>query len=143
MGYAWTLAGGLKLEPQLQYTRTNVDGLDTLVTGNGMRFHSEGGDSSRGRLGVSLRKSFGEAEKGWAWTPWGSLGAVREFDGESGYAINDVVFGETTVEGTSALLEAGFTAQHRSWSIHGGISWQEGGAVDGFIGGQLGVRYSF
>jgi outer membrane autotransporter protein len=142
-GYAWTLPGGLKVEPQLQYTRTNVDGLDAWVTSNGMSFRNESGDFSRGRLGVSLRKGFGEADKGWAWTPYGSVSAVRDFDGTNRYTINDAFTGETTVAGTSALLEAGFTATHHDWSIHGGINWQEGGAVDGFLGGQLGVRYSF
>ena len=31
MGYAWTLSGGLKIEPQLQYTKTSVNNIDTLV----------------------------------------------------------------------------------------------------------------
>jgi outer membrane autotransporter protein len=32
LGYAWTLSGGLKIEPQLQYTKTSVNNIDTLVT---------------------------------------------------------------------------------------------------------------
>jgi len=32
MGYAWTLGGGLNIEPQFQYTRTKVDNIDTLST---------------------------------------------------------------------------------------------------------------
>jgi outer membrane autotransporter protein len=85
LGYAWTLSGGLKIEPQLQYTRTSVDKLGVLESGGGMSFRADGGDSSRGRAGVALRKSFGEADSGWLWTPYASLSAVREFDGKSSY----------------------------------------------------------
>jgi len=143
LGYAWTLSGGLKIEPQFQYTKTSVDDMDVLETSSGMTFHNEGGDSSRGRLGVAVRKSFGEADAGWLWTPYVTLSAVREFDGETVYAINDVFHGETTLEGTSTLLELGFTARHQNWSIYGGLNWQDGGAVNNFFGGQLGVRYTF
>jgi len=142
-GYAWTLSGGLKLEPQLQYTRTSVDKLDVLVSGSGMAMRIDGGDSSRGRAGLALRKNFGEAGKGWSWTPYGSLSAVREFDGKSGYAVNGLFTGETRVDGTSALLELGFSAHHQGWSLYGGLNWQDGGAVDSFLGGQLGLRYRF
>jgi outer membrane autotransporter protein len=143
MGYAWTLEGGLKIEPQLQYTRTSVNNFDVLTTTTGMNFEEDGGDSSRGRLGVSIRKGFGEADNGWLWTPYATLSAVREFNGKSAYAINNTFFGETSVEGTSALLELGFTARHQNWAIYGGLNWQDGGAVNSFFGGQLGVRYTF
>jgi outer membrane autotransporter protein len=143
LGYAWTLSGGLKIEPQFQYTKTSVDELDVLETTTGMSFHNEGGDSSRGRVGVALRKSFGEADAGWLWTPYVTLSAVREFDGETQYTINSDFHGETSLEGTSTLLELGFTARHQNWSIYGGLNWQDGGAVNNFFGGQLGVRYTF
>jgi len=143
LGYAWTLSGGLKIEPQLQYTKTSVNNIDTLVTSTGMTFAHDGGDSSRGRLGVAIRKSFGEADTGWLWTPYATLSAVREFDGESVYLINDTFVGVSNVEGTSALLELGFTARHQNWSIYGGLNWEDGGAVNSFFGGQLGVRYTF
>jgi outer membrane autotransporter protein len=142
-GYAWTLWGGLQVEPQLQYTRTNVDKLSVLLTSNGMSFANEDGDSSRGRLGVALRKRFGDADTGWLWTPYATLSAVREFDGESHFAVDEAVFGSNTVEGTSALVELGATARHGNLSLYGGLNWQDGGAIDGLWGGQLGVRYSF
>jgi outer membrane autotransporter protein len=141
-GYAWTLAGGLEVEPQFQYTRTSVDKI-YLSTSSGMDFVSEGGDSSRGRLGVSLRKGFGDADTGWLWTPSATLSAVHEFDGDHAYAINGDFHGSTSVEGTSALLDLGLTARHDNWSVSGGLNWQDGGAVDSFFGGQLSVRYSF
>jgi outer membrane autotransporter protein len=142
-GYAWSLSGGLKIEPQLQYTKTRVDNLSVLVSGTGMSFGNEGGDSSRGRVGVALRKSFGDADSGWLWTPYASLSAVREFDGESRFAVNDAFFSGTTVEGTSALLELGATVRQGNWSLYGGLNWQDGGAIDSLFGGQLGARYTF
>jgi len=117
--------------------------MDALVTTTGMSFVNEGGESSRGRAGVAVRKSFGEADKGWLWTPYGTLSAAREFDGENLYSINEVFHGETDLEGTSTLLEVGFTARHQNWSIQGGLNWQDGGAVENFFGGQLSVRYDF
>jgi len=142
-GYAWTLSGGLKIEPQLQYTKTTIDNVDTLVTVNGMTFSYDDADSSRGRLGVAIRKSFGEADTGWLWTPYATLSAVREFDGQALYSVNGIFLGESDLEGTSALLELGFNARHQNWSIYGGLNWQDGGAVNSFFGGQLGVRYTF
>jgi outer membrane autotransporter protein len=141
-GRAWTLAGGLLIEPQLQYTRTRVDKL-SLVTSSGMSFVADGGDSSRARLGVSLRKSVGDADKGWRWSPSATLSAVREFDGDTDYAINGDFHGGTSVKGTSGLVELGLTARHDGWSLSGGLNWQDGGAVDSVVGGQLSVRYSF
>jgi outer membrane autotransporter protein len=143
LGYAWTLASGLKIEPQFQYTKTNLDNFDALVTTTGMSFVNEGGESSRGRFGVAFRKSFGEADAGWLWTPYVTISAVREFDGENLYSINNVFHGETDIGGTSTLLELGFTARHQNWSIYGGLNWQDGGAVNSWFGGQLGVRYTF
>lgn len=143
LGRAWTLAGGLMLEPQLQYTRTRVDDIDPLSTGTGMSFRAVGGDSSRGRIGVSLRKAFGDASTSWQWTPEATLSAVHEFDGRTSYRVADTFAGSTSVSGSSALLQVGATARHGNWSLHGGLDWQDGGAIDGAFGGQLGLRYSF
>jgi outer membrane autotransporter protein len=143
LGYAWTLASGLKIEPQFQYTKTNLDDFDPLVTSTGMVFTNQGGESTHLRLGVSFRKDFGEAEAGWLWTPYLAISAVRENDGENLYSINNVFTGETDIGGTSTLLELGFNARHQNWAIYGGLNWQDGGAVNSFFGGQLGVRYTF
>jgi len=142
LGYAWTLSGGLKIEPQFQYTKTNVHDFDVLTTDSGMTFRSDGGDSSRGRLGVAVRKTF-DSGSDWTWTPYAALSAVREFDGESVYVINGALHGSTDMSGTSGLLELGFTANHGNWAVYGGLNWEDGGAVDNFFGGQLGVRYTF
>jgi outer membrane autotransporter protein len=142
-GYAWTLSGGLKIEPQLQYTKTTLDNVDVLHTINGMTFHYDDADSSRGRLGVAIRKGFGEADTGWLWTPYAALSVVREFDGEALYSVNNVFIGESDMEGTSMLVELGFTARHQNWSVYGGLNFEDGGALEGWFGGQLGVRYTF
>jgi outer membrane autotransporter protein len=143
LGYAWTLAGGLKIEPQFQWTKTNVKDLDVLTTANGMTFSSDGADSSRGRLGVAAYKGMGDADTGWRVTPYVALSAVREFDGENDFAINDTLVGRTMRDGTSGLLELAVTARHENLSIWGGVNWQDGGGIDSSIGGQLGVRYTF
>jgi outer membrane autotransporter protein len=143
LGYAWTLSGGLKLEPQLQYTKTRVHDIDLLQTGAGMAFRNDGGESSRGRLGLALRKSFGDAGSAWMWTPHASISAVREFDGESRYSVNADFHGQTELEGSSMLLELGLAARHANWTLNGGLNWQDGGAIGNFFGGQLELRYSF
>jgi hypothetical protein len=88
-------------------------------------------------------KGFGDADTGWRVTPYAALSAVREFDGENDFAINDTLFGRTHTDGTSGLLELAVTARHQGLEIWGGVNWQNGGAIDHSIGGQLGVRYSF
>jgi outer membrane autotransporter protein len=140
-GYAWTLEGGLKIEPQLQYTHTSVSNIDP-VTAPLATFLAHGGDSSRGRVGVSFRKSFGDVDNV-LWTPYATISAVREFDGKNSYSINNNFFGYTDTSGTSALLELGATAQMHDLSIFGGLNWQDGGALQGVFGGQLGLRYTF
>jgi outer membrane autotransporter protein len=142
MGYAWTLASGAKIEPQLQYTSATVDSIDVL-TGALTGFKPNGGDSSRGRAGVMFSKAITASSGNAVWTPYASVNAVREFDGKTSYAINGNFFGETRTEGTSALVEGGLNVQTGKWSLHGGVNWQDGGALKSFVGGQLGVRYSW
>jgi outer membrane autotransporter protein len=139
-GYAWTLGGGLTLEPQLQYTRTQVEDIDTL-SGALSDFRSTGGDASTGRLGVAVRKGFAVGRA--TWTPYASVNAVREFDGRNGYAINDTFFGATSTEGTSLLVQGGLDIRSGNLSVYGGVNWQDGGTLHSFVGGQMGLRYSW
>ena len=95
-------------------------------------------------MGVAFRKGFGDADNGTLWTPYATLSAVWEMDGENAYAINGSNFvGQTSTDGTSTLLEVGLTAQTGNLSVFGGINWQDGGALEGWLGGQLGIRYTF
>jgi outer membrane autotransporter protein len=141
-GYAFVMASGLKIEPQAQYTSIKFDHFD-VAQGDLANFTVEDASSSRGRLGLSFRQDFGDAETGWMWTPYATLSAVREFDGKGRYVITDDFYGYTSVEGTSAMLELGFNARHDNLAFYGGLTWQDGGPMDSFFGGHLGVRYTF
>ena len=114
--------------------------IDTL-RGDRAEFVADGGNSSRGRLGVSFSKTIDGA--GWIWTPYGSVNAVREFDGETTYTVADNFFGSTSTQGTSAMVELGLGAQKHGVSVTGGANWTDGGALQSFVGGQLVLRYTW
>jgi outer membrane autotransporter protein len=142
-GYAFGSPGSFQVVPQVQYTRTRFDAMDPIVSGSGMSFRNDGGNSSRTRVGVSLQKSFGDADTGWLFTPYASFSVVREMDGDYNYSINDALFGFNSVGGTSHLVELGFTGRSERVAVYGGLSWQDGGRIDSAFGGHLGVRYTF
>jgi len=136
---AWTLAG-VHVVPQLQYTRTRIDGISTLSSQQS-DFADHGGVSSRGRVGVAVDRTIQGTR--FSWTPYGSVNAVREFNGKYGYAINGGLLGKTSTAGTSAMVELGLGARRGALSITGGVNWTDGGALQNVIGGQLAVRYSW
>ena len=138
---AWTSEGGLRLVPQLQYTRTTVSDIDP-VAGDLADFVSEGGTSSRGRAGLEFQQTFKSAS-GTTWTPYGVLSIVREFEGETRFAIADVFTGTSSTEGTSGMLELGVNARVGGVDVWGGLNWTDGGALDSVLGGQVGVRYTW
>ncbi|HWU70179.1 MAG TPA: autotransporter outer membrane beta-barrel domain-containing protein, partial [Pseudoxanthomonas sp.] len=140
VGHVLTTAGGLRIVPQLQYTRTRIDDMSVL-SGGATAFTSEGGTSSRGRLGVTFEKTF--QARGFAWSPYGSASAVREFDGDFGHSVGDGLHGVVGTKGTSAMIELGLTAQRNGLSISGGFNWTDGGSLQSVHGGQLTVRYGW
>jgi outer membrane autotransporter protein len=140
VGHVIEMTGGLRIVPQLQYTRTRIDDM-TALRGGGTAFTSEGGTSSRGRVGVTFEKTF--LARGFAWSPYGSASAVREFDGEFGHAIGDGLRGVVGTKGTSAMVELGLTAQRNGLSVSGGLNWADGGSLQSVHGGQLTVRYGW
>lgn len=140
VGHVIAMAGGLRIVPQLQYTLTRIDDM-TALRGGGTAFMSEGGTSSRGRLGVMFERTF--QARGFAWSPYGSASAVREFDGEFGHAIGDGLRGVVGTKGTSAMVELGLTAQRNGLSVSGGLNWADGGSLQSVYGGQLAVRYGW
>jgi hypothetical protein len=142
-GYTFTFGSGFQVVPQAQYTRVKVKDVDLLTTTSGMTFRNDGGDSSRARLGVALQQTFGDADSGWRTTPYAAFSLVREMDGEHTFVVNDTLVGVSDVGGTSHLVELGFTARHDRLALYGGLSWQDGGAMDGIFGGHLGERYTF
>ena len=138
-GYQWTL-GGLSVVPQLQYTRTEVEDVRTLH-GQRATFEGHGGTSERARLGVEISKTFQSGNV--RWTPYGSINAIREFDGEMTYTVADNFFGSTSTEGSSAMAELGLGVQTGGWGFTIGANWIDGGAVKSTVGGQAVVRFAW
>lgn len=138
-GYQWML-GGLSVVPQVQYTRTEVQDVRPLQ-GDLASFAGHGGTSTRGRLGVGVSKTFQSGNV--RWTPYGSINAIREFDGDMTYTVADTFVGNTSTQGTSSMAELGLGMQAGGWGFTIGANWQDGGALHSIVGGQLGLRYSW
>ncbi|QIL19491.1 hypothetical protein [Thermomonas sp. HDW16] len=139
-GYQWAFGNGLMVVPQAQYTRTKVDGIST-IHGPDVDFQAHGGTFSRGRLGVELNKAFQVG--GATITPYGSVNAIREFDGESTYTIAGRYDGSTGVKGTSTMVELGVGAHKGAFDVTIGANWTDGGAIDSGLGGQAIIRYAW
>jgi pertactin len=141
LGQDFIIGDDFKVEPQLQYTRTTVDHVDTLSGALG-GFTPRAGNSSRGRLGVLVSKDIA-GSAGTVWTPYASVSGVREFDGKNAFSIDNNFTGATNTKGTSALVEGGLAMRTGKLSVFGGLNWQDGGALKSFAGGQIGLRYSW
>jgi outer membrane autotransporter protein len=137
-GKAWTTKGGMRLEPQLQFTHARIDGVDGLALG-GTAWAAAATNSDVARLGVALSRSFGS--EGRVWTPFMSLSAVHEFDGDSDYAINGDFHGRESTGGSSARGEAGFDAALGALSLTGAIRWQDGDVLQNAVDLQFNLRY--
>jgi outer membrane autotransporter protein len=140
LGQSWSFGEGFKLVPQVQYTRTTVDKADTL-TGALAGFTPQGGDSSRGRAGLTLSDDIPSGNA--IWTPYVSASAVHEFDGQNDFVIDDTFTGTTDTKGTSALVEGGVSVKTGKLEVFAGVNWQDGGALKSFAGGQVGLRYNW
>jgi outer membrane autotransporter protein len=137
----WTSTGGLKLVPQVQYTHQEVQNVDR-IQGELADFFTDGGTSERGRLGLSFQQTLKTANG--SWTPYGTVSVIREFDGDSHFAIADNAFnGGSTTKGTSGMLELGADVNMGALHVYGGLNWTDGGAIDSVWGGQVGVRYTW
>jgi len=136
---AWTLAG-VDIVPQVQYTRTRITDIAPMHD-DFASFDWAPGASERARVGVGLSRTFARGDV--LWTPYGSLNAVRELDGENRYLIGGTYGGTTSTEGTSALVEVGVGMQTNGFSVTGGLNWTDGGALDSFVGGQVVLRYTW
>jgi hypothetical protein len=138
-GYEWAV-GGFNIVPQLQYTRTEVEDVRAISLDRAS-FESHGGTSERGRLGVEFNKTFTAGNL--RWTPYGSISAIREFDGEMAYTVGNNFFGSTSVEGTSAMAELGLGVQAGGWGFTIGANWTDGGAYKSGISGQANIRFAW
>jgi len=133
---AWSLPGDVQLQPQVQYTRTSLD-FRPLVS-DLTTFDDHSATSSRGRVGVLFSKTI--VNGGWTWMPYGSVNAIREFDGEYTYSIDNDFLGTTSTKGTSAMVELGLGMHKDKVTVSGGLNWTDGGSLSSFFGGQLVLR---
>ena len=138
-GYEFAV-GSFKLVPQAQYVRTEVEDIRT-VHGDRVTFDAHGGTSSRGRIGVEFNTTFQAG--GARITPYASINAVREFDGESTYTVAENFHGMTSTQGTSTMAELGVGMQKGGFGFTLGANWLDGGAFDSFVGGQAVIRYAW
>lgn len=141
-GQSFTIGNDVQLAPQFQYTWDKVEDVKS-ETASLAGFQSRGAASSRARLGLMVSKSYNASDKSTVWTPYASLSAVHEFDGDSRYSINSAFDGQTSTRGTSALVEGGINVTFNKVALYGGLNWLDGGAQKSFFGGQVGVRYSW
>lgn len=138
-GYEWAV-GGFNIVPQLQYTRTEVEDIRAIAFDRAT-FEGHGGVSERGRVGVEFNKTFTAGNL--RWTPYGSISAVREFDGEMDYTVGNNFFGSTSTKGTSALAEVGLGLQSGGWGFTIGANWLDGGTFDRTVSGQANIRFAW
>lgn len=138
-GYTFNTASGFKIEPQLQYSDMKVD-LDDIVY-NSTDFMLADGDSAQLRAGLAVSK---EISASWGkWTPYGALSYVDLSGGSNDYGISDVLEGSVDMSGSSGLLEVGVTADIGDWILAGGLNWQDGGAFDSVLSGQINIKYTW
>ncbi|TXH17135.1 MAG: hypothetical protein E6R00_04905 [Gammaproteobacteria bacterium] len=132
--------GGFNLVPQLQYTRTEVEGIRDFI-GNRANFESHGGTFSRTRLGLEFNKTMDI--NGVRWTPYGSVNAIRESDGASTYTVATNFHGTTSLKGSSGMAEIGLSVEKGGFGFNLGANWTDGGAYKSFAGAQANVRFSW
>jgi hypothetical protein len=138
-GYEWAV-GGFNIVPQVQYTRTEVEDVRAIAFDRAT-FEGEGGVSERGRLGVEINKTFTAGNL--RWTPYGSINAIREFDGEMNYTVGDNFFGATSTKGTSSMAELGLGLQSGGWGFTIGANWTDGGAFKSAVSGHANIRFAW
>ena len=139
VGYQWNI-GGLSVVPQMQYTRTEVEDVRAIQSG-GTSFEAHGGTSSRARVGVEIGRTFDAGNL--RWTPYGSINAIHEFDGDYAYSVDGAFTGTIGTRGTSVMGELGLGVQAGGWGLTLGAQWTDGGSVDGTFGGQAQVRFAW
>ena len=139
MGYGFKMQSGLEIEPQLQYSAVSVD-LDNVDYTSG-DFKLTDGDAAQLRIGTAFRKAFNQ-DSG-VWVPYGALSYIQNYDGTNNYLIGGVLEGQVDTSGGSMLLELGTDARYGNFDFNVGVGWQDGGAYNSVLNGQLNVRYSW
>ena len=88
-----------------------------------------------------MNKTYGD--KGKHWTPYAGLFYLTEMDGKNTFDVNGDFQGDVDMNGNSFIGELGVTGQFGKWVLSGGVNYQDGGAFNGVLGGQLAIRYAF
>jgi hypothetical protein len=140
-GYKWKSQHGLVLEGQYQVTRTRLASLE--MDGTLVEFRSKPELSVVSRLGLSATKYFKPVPGGTLWEMHANANFIRESGGRNDYEVANSIEGSTDIGGNSTLLEVGFTGRRGLLLMFGGLSWQDGGALKNFFGGQLGAKYTW
>jgi hypothetical protein len=140
-GYKWKSKNGLVLEGQYQTMRTRLVSVGPI--GTGAQFASKPDLSTITRLGLSATKYFKPGPTGTLWEVHANANLIREFHARNEFLIADAVEGSTDLGGTSSMLEIGFTGRRGLLLMFGGITWQDGGPLQNFIGGALGAKYTW
>jgi outer membrane autotransporter protein len=157
-GFAISLEGGktlnrdksLLIEPQAQliYSHTNIDD-DTLDAGPSRPFATpirfSNLNSVTGRLGVLFQKN---PDSGDNFLPWARVNLWHTFSGSSRMSSPGLDDIETSMNGTSAELTAGFNllgSKDSKWAIDvsAGYLFNLSGAKNTGWRGNLGARYNF
>lgn len=139
-GHTWTLRNGLNLEPQFQYTSTTVSGMN--VQGHQAAFETETTNWQRGRIGLSMWKSYRNVA-GWNVTPFGQVNAVHTLEGTLNYNVNRDFYGQLNGEGTNALVKMGLNASKGRLAFGSALNWQSGNTVDSGLGVQTRLSYAW
>jgi hypothetical protein len=140
-GYKWKSKNGLVLEGQYQVMRTKLVSLD--MAGTAVEFRSRPELSVVSRVGLSATKYFKPAPGGTLWEIHANGNFIRESGGKNDFEVANSIEGSTDIGGNSTLVEIGFTGRRGLLLMFGGLSWQDGGALQNFFGGQLGARYTW
>ena len=140
-GYKWKSKNGLVLEGQYQVMRTKLVSLD--MAGTAVEFRSRPELSVVSRVGLSATKYFKPAPGGTLWEIHANGNFIRESGGKNDFEVANSVEGSTDIGGNSTLVEIGFTGRRGLLLMFGGLSWQDGGALQNFFGGQLGAKYTW
>jgi hypothetical protein len=140
-GYKWKSKNGLVVEGQYQIMRTRL--LSVGPVGSGLEFASRPDLSTISRLGLSVTKYFKPGPSGTLWEVHANGNFIRESHAKNEYLIGDDLEGSTDLGGNSSLVEVGFTGRRGLLLMFGGLSWQNGGALENFVGATLGARYTW
>jgi outer membrane autotransporter protein len=155
---------GFSFEGQVQVTHTKLISLDDLVPDNGSggyappalakmsaaaaslppttSIDNDADIATTTRVGWDVRKKF-KTQTGTLWELHATMNRIRMVGGDNAFELTDGIGGKTDISGDSSLLDVGFTARRGLLLWYGAVTWQDGGALQNFVGAQLGAKYTW